>query len=119
MENIVELRIDSPEFLKGRIETLLTEKKNLMEINTYLKKHDGKLSSDLSTVTKFVQMLNTSKSNLDDIMKMGQPSSSHRGPGFQSSYKPFQKIVFVYLVKRGTCVSEEVIVEIWNIKMGS
>lgn len=69
LERIAYLKKDSPDSLKKRIETLLSEKTNLLKINTYLKKQVAKLSSDLYVMTKSVQMLNLGTSNLNGITK--------------------------------------------------
>lgn len=81
-KRIAEMKRDSFDSLKERIETLPTEKANLMEIHTDLKKQAAKLSSDLAAMTKSVQMLNSGTSNLNEILRIGKPSSTLRGLGF-------------------------------------
>lgn len=83
LESIIEMKRDTTETLKERIETLLAEKTNLLEINTYIKKQVAKLTSNLSAMTKFVNMSCTA--NMNDILKVGRSLSSHIGLGFVSS----------------------------------
>ena len=82
--------------LKNRIESLLGEKSHVVEVIGNLKKQIAKLNGDLANMTKSVQLLNSGTSNLNEIMKIRQLSSSHRGLGYHSGAFTSRKTVFLF-----------------------
>ena len=95
LEEIEELKKDAPDMLKNMIESLLGEKYHYLEVIESLKKQITKLNADLANMTKSVQMLNSGTSSLNEILKIGQPSTSHRGLGYHYGASTSHKTVFV------------------------